>query len=367
MKRMRNVNKKKARRRRFLLVFILLIAILIVGSMGYYFYSLRPVGNGSEKITFKIKEGQTYDEVLDDLEKDHMIKSATTAKLYARLNTNGQYYAGNFSINDGMSTGEILNYIGNINNSLKEQVTITIPEGTWAKEVAASIASKFNYSQEEILNQWNDIDYIKKLAKEYTFLDPDTLNNSNYKVKLEGYLFPDTYSFNSDASIDEITRTFLDRFQKMYDKYEKQIKKSDYSLQQILSLASVVQFESSSEKEMKKIAGVFYNRLDQNMMLQSSVTVCYALYDDFDDPKDCEVNTDTDSPYNTYLHEGLPIGPILNPGEKAIAATLNPTKSDYLYFVADINGDGKIYYSKTYEDHQAKMEELGLVMDGSTE
>ena len=134
-------------------------------------------------------------------------------------------------------------------------------------------------------------------------------------------------------------------------------------MQQILTLASIVQFESATKSDMKKIAGVFYNRLDDNMKLQSSVTVCYALYDDFKDAQDCEVNTDVDSPYNTYEHKGLPIGPILNPGEDAIDAVLHPTKSDYLYFVADINGDGKVYYSKTLEEHEKKMEELGLNLD----
>lgn len=360
---MHKVNQKKRRRR----ILFLLIVCLIVSPFLYYFNSLRPVGDGAEKVSFKIEDGQTYDQVLENLESKHLIKSATMAKIYSRFRTNATYYAGNFTLNDGMSTGEVLNYIGNVKNSLKNQIKITIPEGTWAKEAAASIAAKYDYSTKEILSKWNDIKYIKKLAKDYKFLDPKVLNNSDYKVKLEGYLFPDTYAFDSDATIDEITRTFLDRFEKVYEKYESQIKKSNYSLQEILSLASVVQFESATTRDMRKIAGVFYNRLDKDMKLESSVTVCYALYDDFEDPKDCEVNTDEESPYNTYLHKGIPIGPILNPGETAIQAALNPIKSDDLYFVADVNGDGTVYYSKTYEDHQKKMEELGLVLTDTEE
>lgn len=104
----------------------------------------------------------------------------------------------------------------------------------------------------------------------------------------------------------------------MYKENKKAFDKSDLSIHQIISLASVVQFEASEPSDMAKIAGVFYNRLDQGMKLQSSVTVCYALYDDFNDPKDCETNPEVDSPYNTYLHEGLPIGPILNPGMKPL-------------------------------------------------
>ena len=181
-------------------------------------------------------------------------------------------------------------------------------------------------------------------------------------MKLEGYLFPDTYFLEKDDSLDDIARVLLDRFDVMYKENKKAFDQSDLSIHQIISLASVVQFEASEPGDMAKIAGVFYNRLDQGMKLQSSVTVCYALYDDFNDPKDCETNPEVDSPYNTYLHEGLPIGPILNPGDEAIKAVLNPEKTDYLFFAADIYNkvDGKVHYTKTYEEHLEECEKLGL-------
>ena len=107
---------------------------------------------------------------------------------------------------------------------------------------------------------------------------------------------------------------------------------------------------------MGLIAQVFENRLAIDMKLQSSVTICYALYEEYKKAIDCEINSDIDSPYNTYLHEGLPIGPILNPGEAAIRAVLHPTANDYLYFMADIYGDGKVYYANTLEEHEANVE-----------
>lgn len=363
---MRKVNKKRRARRIFFLCFLVFL-LIVGGTFGFYSYSLRPTGDGSKKVAFEIKENASFDQVVDELKADDLIHSKTMSKLYAKMNKQNSYYAGKFELDNGMSTKDILAYIGNPKNSKKEQVTLTVPEGKWAKEVAEALAKKFPYKASEIEKKWNDMAYIKKLSKDYTFLDPSVLNNSDYKIKLEGYLFPDTYSFNGDASIDEITRTFLNRFQKVYDEHKTEIKKSGYSLQEILSLASVVQFESSTNADMKKIAGVFYNRLNEGMKLGSSVTVCYALYDEYEDPTDCEVKTDVDSPYNTYLHSGLPIGPILNPGEQAIKAVLHPTKTDDLYFLADINGDGKVYYSKTLEEHEAKMKELGLVLDGSAE
>ncbi len=363
MKRMRKRAKKRLFRR-ILLSFILIVFLCIGATLSYYFLSLRPVGKGENSVVFEIKDGQSYDEVLANLESKHLIRSTRVTKLYSKLSHSGMYYAGNFSLNDGMSTSEVLSYISNIDNAKKEQVVITVPEGKWAKEIAALIHENYpQYSEKEILKKWNDSDYIKELAKDYEFLDAKALNNKNYRVKLEGYLFPETYSFNSTATIDEITRTMLSQFDTVYQKYKTQFDKSEYSVHELISLASVVQFESGQSDDMKKIAGVFYNRLDEGMRLESSVTVCYALYDDFDDPQDCEVQTDIKSPYNTYLNSGIPIGPILNPGQEAIEAVLNPDKNDYLYFLADINGDGKVYYSKTYEEHQEKMEELGLVIE----
>jgi UPF0755 protein len=107
-------------------------------------------------------------------------------------------------------------------------------------------------------------------------------------------------------------------------------------------------------EDMRLIAGVFYNRLRINMPLQASPTVCYSLYE-FESWLECERRTSIDSPYNTYVYRGLPVGPILNPSEMAITATLNPQPTDYLYFMADVYGDGTIYFAKTLAEHEANV------------
>lgn len=358
--------KKKKRHvvRNIFLILILLIVLAIGGGVFYYFHNLSPVGDGTNKVTFEIEEGDTYDTVLTNLEKDKLIHSKDIAQLYSKVSQHNSYYAGYFNLNDGMSTEEILDYISDINNASTQQVTVTVPEGTWAKNIAASLAEQFpDYSKDDFLNKWNDMDYIKKLAKDYEFIDPEALDNDEYNVKLEGYLFPNTYSFDKNATIDEITRTFLDQLNTVYQTYKSDVEKSQYSFHELLTLASIVQFESGSAQDMATIAGVFYNRLDEGMDLQSSVTVCYALYDEYDSATACEVNTDVDSPYNTYVNSGLPIGPISNPGEEALKAVLEPEDNNYLFFVADVNGDGTVYYSETYEEHEQKMEELNLFLD----
>lgn len=347
-------------------VALVVVFILIIAGLGSIFVvktGLSSTGNGDKEVVFTIENNESIDSVLENLKKENLISNASVAKLYAKATHNTNFVAGTFELDNGMSIKDILSTIQDSTKLKKDALVLKIPEGKLAKEIAAEISNLYDgkYSSEEILNQWNDISYIQTLAKDYSFIHVDDLNNSNYKVKLEGYLFPDTYFLEKDDSLDDITRVMLDRFELMYKENKKAFDQSDLSIHQIISLASVVQFEASKPGDMAKIAGVFYNRLDQGMKLQSSVTVCYALYDDFNDPKDCETNPEIDSPYNTYLHEGLPVGPILNPGEEAFQAVLNPDrKGGYLFFAADIYGDGKVYYSKTYEEHQQICERLGL-------
>lgn len=357
--------KKKRRLKRWLIV-VLVLLLLALGALGgfYWWYSngLKPTGSASEEETIEIADGETYDQMLQELQDLGFIRSADIARVYSRLSgAPAEHFAGKFRINKGMSTPEILEYLSKQENMELTYAVVTIPEGYWAKQIANELCTYFpEYKPEDFMNLWNDMNYINTLAQDYPFLNPEVLSNEQLFVKLEGYLFPETYYIDCGSSTDQITRTFLDQFQKVYDKYKAQIGASPYNLEQLLTLASIVQFESGNPSEMPTIAGIFYNRLDQNMPLQSSVTVCYALQEKFDSAQACETNTDIDSPYNTYMYPGIPIGPILNPGEEAIRAVLEPKKTDYLYFVSDIHGDGSIHYATTYEEHQANVEKFNL-------
>ena len=153
-----------------------------------------------------------------------------------------------------------------------------------------------------------------------------------------------------------MTMRFLDEFDRNYQMFKGQLEGSEMSFHDLITLASVVQFESGHPDDMKLIAGIFENRLRDGYRLQSSVTVCYALYE-YDSWLDCEQNYEVESPYNTYMIDGLPIGPVCNPGIDAIEAVLNPTPSDYMYFIADVYGDKTVYYATTYEEHLANIEQ----------
>ena len=364
------MTKRKVRKKshKGLWITLILLIVLAAGAGGAYFwYSslLKPVGGEEQKIGIEIDQGEGLNTLLHQLKEKGLIKSEEAAKIYGRLE-NPEMYAGTYELSPTMSVPEIFAYLANPANAVTDYIPVMIPEGTWAKDTAQILADEVpNLSKDEFMRLWNDDAYIEQLAAEYPFLDPSKLENDQYFVKLEGYLFPDTYYVGLDANEDQVTRMMLDRFNEVYAAHQAEIDNCGRSIQDLITLASVIQFESGDPSEMNDISGVFVNRLNQGMPLESSVTVCYALYDDFNSGEDCETNTQIDSPYNTYLHSGLPIGPILNPGEDAIMAALRPTGHDYLFFVSDVYGDGKTYFARTYDEHLANIDRFNLQISDS--
>lgn len=338
---------------------LVVLVILIMSALGTYTVLTSAVDSEENKIVvaFEVLNGDTMDSIITRLDEKNLIKNEAFAKLCAKVNGLHSFKVGNYKLNTAMNTKEILETLNNASKIEKNTVNVTIVEGSWAKDIAKKISKSTNLSEEDILNKWNDDQYIKELQKDFPMIS-DEVFDSRYRVKLEGYLFPNTYLIEKDTDVDTVTRMMLKETKKVYEKYKKQINNSKMSFHDIITFASVVQYESKSKDDMEMIAQVFVNRLNKNMRLQSSVTVCYAMYD-FTSWEECESKANViDSPYNTYLYAGLPIGPILNPGEDAIESVLNPKDNDYLYFVADVYGDGTVYYSKTFEEHDKKAREL---------
>lgn len=331
-----------------------IVLILFLGLFLFYQFSLRPVSSTSEPIAFEVVEGDSSSSVIARLDEQGIIKNGTMAKVYARFQGLHEVKAGSFQLDKSWSTQEILRYLNDANHANAQQVTITFREGIWAKDIAEVLEDKLGVSKDELIALWNDEAYLKTLIERYEFLSDDILNDQ-VRIALEGYLYPETYAFEVDATKEEITETFLNQFEKVYHTYKDDLASSGSKMHDIITMASMVQYESKTVEDMGLISGVFYNRLAIDMNLGSSVTVCYALYDEYKQAEDCELNAGIDSPYNTYLYPGLPIGPILNPGKDAIMAALHPTENEYYYFMADIYGDGTVYYAKTQEEHDANV------------
>ncbi|WDC83769.1 endolytic transglycosylase MltG [Caloramator sp. mosi_1] len=254
-----------------------------------------------------------------------MVRSYIFTKYYFKFN-NIKLNVGPYEFNQTMSLKQIFNMINN-GETDKNIIMVTIPEGFTVKQIAEKLKS---------LDVIKDSDSFLKEAQEGNFNYEFLVGIKDRPSRLEGYLFPDTYEIKKGMSNYEIINIMLKRFDDVYKKNIKgKIKNESMTLDDVIRLASIVEREAKVKEERPIIAAVFYNRLQKDIKLESCATVQYALGRTkekltFDDLK-------INSPYNTYIYKGLPIGPICNPGLASIEAALNPADVDYLYFLVDEN------------------------------
>jgi UPF0755 protein len=340
---------------------IILIFIVILGSLLIYNYNISSVSKKSEEITFNVEENETFLSLADDLKKENLIKSEFFYKIYIKLNSPKKLEKGVYILNRNMSLKEIVNTLDNGSN-YNDNITITFNEGINMRKVISLITEKTSIKEDEILNKLKDNDYLDTLIVKYWFLTSDIKNEDIY-YSLEGYLYPDTYEFKKDTTIEEIFKIMLDNTEKKLEPYKTSLTTNKYTVHQLLTLASIVELESVGD-DRSGVAGVFYNRLNSNWALGSDVTTYYGIKVDINER---DLYKDEINAYNAYntrsskMAGKLPVGPICNPSVLSIEAVLNPTKSDYFYFVADKNK--KTYYSKTYNGHLntiAKLKSEGL-------
>lgn len=332
---------------------LVILALAVMLLINTYISGVQPVGDDSTQQAFVVEDGSTVNNVIEQLYDQKLIRNETMAKVYARLNKVNNLYAGNYLLNESMSTKDIFDTLTDESKAIIEQVEVTLVPGKWCKDYAQAIADATNLSAQDILDSWNNIDYLYQLIDKYEFLTTEAFSSEH--VYLEGYIMPNTYYFYSNTTVEQVTEKLLDQTNAIYQQYKGQLETlmaaKDLTIHQVFTLASVVMFEANTEENMKLVAGVFYNRLKAGMKLQSSVTVCYALYDDYHVWQDCETHPDIDSKYNTYKYEGLPVGPVCNFTTTALEAVITPTDSDYFYFMAS-TVSGKMYYAKTYAEHE---------------
>ena len=219
--------------------------------------------------------------------------------------------------------------------------------------IAKNIAQYTSNTEEQVYALLKDKNYLASLSKKYWFIGSEVLNNQIY-YSLEGYLFPDTYQFdNKNVSVEKIFEMMLDKMNIVLTKHRAQIENSGLSVHSVLTLASIVELESSNVADKAGVAGVFFNRLAKNMSLGSDVTTYYAARVDMSerDLKMSEINAVNG--YNTRaagMEGKIPISPISTVSESSIMAVLEPLKTTYLFFVADKNG--KVYYANTNQEHE---------------
>lgn len=332
----------------------LLIAVLALFITSLYFYGLTPVKSESEKVIFRINSGTSTKEIIDNLVSEKIIKSKISSFIYLKVHRNFILKAGTYELDRNDSTRDIFKKI-NAGDIYDDSIKITFNEGKRISHYATLINENFGYNENDVISTINDEAYLKELINKYWFLTDEILNDKIYYA-LEGYLFPDTYSFKKDSSIKSIIETMLDNTNKKLSNYKSDIENSSYSIHQILTMASIIENESMFDEDRSGVSQVIYKRLKLNMSLGMDVTTYYAVKKDLSETlTKSDLNSYND--YNTRNTSfiGLPVGPICNMGIKSIEAALKPSDTNYLYFYADIK-TGKLYFAENMTEFQKLIE-----------
>lgn len=342
-------------------VILAIVILAMIGAILWYQNGTKAVAKeNGENIQVEIPEGIGTIGIAELLEEKHVIKNADVMKIYAKINQVQNLQAGKYEFNNAENLVAIVSHIKN-GEVLNEEVKITFVEGKNMRKIAKTIAENTVNTEEDVFNLLEDEEYINSLIEKYWFLTEDIKNEAIY-YPLEGYLLPDTYSFeNKEVSVKTIFNIVLNYMDKFLSQYKDKV---GDDIHEILTLASIAELEGVSNEDRKEIVGVLKHRLQEKMALGSDVTTYYAFKVDMGERDLMAKEIKAENPYNTRgpnMEGKLPVGPICNPSKEAILATLDYKTTDNLYFVADKNK--KVYFTKTYTDHInliGKLKEEGL-------
>ena len=338
------------------IVFITLmsfIVIIAIGIVSGYFYIKSAVGpqdpNSDETVEVEIPLGSSTNDIGQILEENGLIKNSTVFEFYVKSRNHSDFQAGKYELAKTQTLEEIIAELQSGILMEEPLFRITIPEGKTVEQIAAIFANQLSFSEEEFLDVVNDQDIIKELMDKYPQLLTDEILQDDLYVPLEGYLFAGTYDiFEEEPSPESIIEMMVDRTNTLIESKMELIDETDFSIHEVLTLASVIERESKFSEDRPKVAQVYLNRLDQDMKLQSDITAFYGIEHKavvtYDDIK-------IETPYNTYVIDGLPVGPINSPSEESIDAVLIPEGEEFtkLYYFSRPNGE--TFYSDTLDEH----------------
>lgn len=328
----------------------LALGIILVGNDVFAFVK------SDEVVEVTIPEYATLDQVAQILYENDIIKYPDIFKLYAVYKKDdGEFLPGTYSVNGMMNYDTLL-------GEFKEKIVfstvdVTIPEGYTTDEIIDLFVNQYGIGTKE-----GFIDVIQNYDFDYWFIDELEENGrmENRIYRLDGYLFPDTYQFYTSTNEVTVIGKMLKRFSQIFTKeYRNQCAEFGYSVDEMITLASMIEKEAASPSEFFLVSSVFHNRLNNKWnfpRLESDATVLYVLR--HESGEKITLTADDlkyDTPYNTYMYEGLPPGPIANPSASAMLAALSPQTTNYYYFVAN---KGKTYFSETKAQHDAYIEEF---------
>ena len=358
--------EKKSHVKAFVISFLVFLALLSAG--GYFGYqyvldSLLPIDANSKKyVTVQIPDGSNVQEIGTTLEKAGLVKHGLIFSFYAKYKNYTDLKAGYYNLQKSMSTEDLLKELQKGGTDEPQEpvlATLTIPEGYTIDQIAQAVGQlqgdfKEPLTAEAFQAKVQDENFIsQEVAKYPSLLESLPTKESGARYRLEGYLFPATYSIKESTTVESLIDEMLAAMDKNLSPYYSTIKSKNLTVNELLTIASLVEKEGAKTEDRKLIAGVFYNRLNRDMPLQSNIAILYAqgkLGQNISLAEDVAIDTNIDSPYNVYKNVGLMPGPVDSPSLDAIESSINQTKSDNLYFVADVT-EGKVYYANNQEDH----------------
>lgn len=328
-------------KKKIFLISVILILIVIIGAAGSLLYFDRKNGKtiNSKEEYFILKSDTSIEDGAAVLEKKKLIRSKKAFIYYAKYyKLQNSFKTGNYIIKGRTPMKDLLT---KLQSGKGDFAIVTIPEGYTLYKISNTLEKANLLKKDELLNtKLSDFD-TKGLLSE----------NPGVTFELEGYLYPDTYYIPYNYDKTKIVSLMYDNFSKVFSaEYRERAKQLGLSINQVITIASLIEKEAANDAERSRIAGVIYNRIKKGMLLQVDASVIYANTNGENNiPNLTKDDLKKDSKYNSYVYKGLPPGPIASPGKPSIEAALYPEENDYLYYVAGPNGS---VFSKTYEEHK---------------
>ncbi|HEP1801520.1 TPA: endolytic transglycosylase MltG [Streptococcus suis] len=348
---------------------IIVVAVLVTGVTGYMWVksSLEPVNaKATEAIQVEIPEGSSTLEIGKILVDNKLIKNATIFNYYSKIKSYNNFQSGFYNLKQNMSVDDIakaLQESGTPTAQKEAAGKILIVEGYTLTQIAQAITDntktedkndKTPFTTEQFMATVTNQDFINRMVATYPKLFASLpAADSGVIYQLEGYLFPAVYEYSDETTIEELVEQMIAAMDNRLQPYYETITAKNLTVNEVLTLASLVEKEGSTDEDRRNIASVFFNRLNAAMPLQSNIAILYAqgkLGQETTLAEDAAIDTSIESPYNIYWTPGLMPGPVDSPSLSAIEAVINANTTDYLYFVADVT-TGNVYFTNNIDEH----------------
>lgn len=375
-RRTHSKNKQKRKKqdrtaKRIVAVVMSLVVVFFLATCTFGFFwvksSLEPINTEATKtIQVEIPEGSSTKEIANILFENDLIKNATVFNYYSKIKSYNNYQSGFYNLSQSMSVDDLAKALQESGTPTAQEEPagkVLIVEGYTLTQIANSVTlnaktddktDKTPFTSEEFLATVTNQEFIDRMVATYPNLFASLpAADSGVIYRLEGYLFPAVYDYYDDTTIEDLVEQMISTTDARLQPYYEAIANKNLTVNEVLTLASLVEKEGSTDEDRRNIASVFFNRLNAEMPLQSNIAILYAqgkLGEEITLAEDTNIDTSIESPFNIYWRVGLMPGPVNSPSLSAIEAVLNANATDYYYFVADVT-TGTVYFANTIEEH----------------